>query len=312
MSRAVRVTVPASTANLGPGFDAMGLAVSLRNEVILQPAGAVKAGGDPIVCVDIEGCGAQTLPRDRTNLVVRAALRVLRRAARLPERLRFRLINRIPLSSGLGSSAAATVGGLVAANEICGRPLTPSDLLAAATEMEGHPDNVSAAILGGLTISVTGDDGAVHVAQPRVRNDLLFVFCVPKLEVSTTCARKVLPARYSRPDVVFSLSRAAMLAALLQGGPKPLFRVAMQDRLHQPCRCKLGPGIEKALAAALKEGALGACLSGSGPTVLALTDRTSNPDGIGQAMTRAFAAAGVESESHILDVSRQGVRVGIG
>jgi homoserine kinase len=312
MSRAVRVTVPASAANLGPGFDTLALAVSLRNEVIIHPAGGLREGGEPIICVDIEGCGQETLPRDRSNMVVAAALRVLRKAVRVPERLRFRLINRVPLSSGLGSSAAATVGGLIAANEVCGKPLTQEEVLALAVEIEGHPDNVSAALLGGLTVSVIDSEGRVLVTQPRVRNDLLFVFCVPKIEVRTPQARKALPARYSREDAVFSLSRVALLTALLQGGEKPMLRVAMEDRIHQPYRSKLAAGIDRAMAAALKEGALGACLSGSGPTVLALADRAANPDAIGRAMSRAFAAARVESESLILDVSRQGARVGLG
>lgn len=312
MNRSVRVTVPASSANLGPGFDTLGLAVSLRNEVILCPAGGLCAGREPIICVEVEGCGEDSLPRDRNNMVVGAAMRVFRKAKNVPERLRFRLINRIPLSSGLGSSAAAAVGGLVAANEVCGKPLTQDQILAEAVEMEGHPDNVSAALLGGLTVSVTDADGRVLVTQPRVRNDLILVYCVPKLEISTVKARKILPARYTRADAVFSLSRVAMLTALLQGGEKSMFRAAMEDRIHQPYRCKLGAGIDKAIAAALKEGALGACLSGSGPTILAFTDRTANPDAIGRAMSRAFAAAGVESESHVLDISRQGARVGLG
>lgn len=312
MNRSVRVTVPASSANLGPGFDALGLAVNLRNEVLVYPAGGLCSGQEPLICVEIEGCGEAVLPRDRNNMVVCAAMRVFRKARNVPERLRFHLVNRIPLSSGLGSSAAAVVGGLVAANEVCGKPLTQDQILAEAVAMEGHPDNVSAALLGGLTISVTADDGRVIVTQPRVRNDLIFVFCVPKIEISTVKARKSLPARYTRADAVFSLSRAAMLTALLQGGEKSLLRIAMQDRLHQPYRSKLGAGIDKAIDAALNEGALGACLSGSGPTILALTDRNANPDAIGRAMSRAFTAAGVESESLILDVSRQGARVGLG
>jgi homoserine kinase len=214
----------------------------------------------------------------------------------------------------MGSSAAAIVGGLVGANELCrlarpgGRPLKTDQLLAMATEMEGHPDNVAPALLGGFTISVIGEDGAVRVLQPRVRRDLICIFCVPEATLPTTRARRALPRSYRRSDVVFSLSRAAMLTALLQGGGTALLKVAMEDRLHQPYRAKLVPGMEEAVAAAVNAGALGACLSGSGPTVLAFTDHQGSSDHVGSALQKAFAAEGIRSETFVLGISNVGAR----
>lgn len=307
--KSVRVTVPATAANLGPGFDALALAVSLRNEVTLQAAGRMRPSGDTITCVTVDGYGAGKVPVGRTNLVVRAALRVFAAAKRVPERLSVRLRNRIPLGSGLGSSAAGTIGGLLAANALCGEPLSHQRILEMATKMEGHPDNAAAALHGGLTICAMGARGRVHVLQSRVRKDLTCVFCVPEKPVETRKARAALPKTYRREDVVFSLSRAAMLSALLQGGGTDLFSVAMEDRLHQPRRAKLMPGIAEAMDAAVAAGALGACISGVGPAVLAFAGRRGQPDAIAQAMTAAFLKAGTEAKSLVLGISRNGARV---
>jgi homoserine kinase len=174
--------------------------------------------------------------------------------------------------------------------------------------MEGHPDNVAPALLGGFTISVVGEDGAVRVLQPRVRRDLICVFCVPDRTLPTTRARRALPKSYRRADVVFSLSRTAMLTALLQGGSTDLLKMAMEDRLHQPYRAKLVPGMMEAVAAAVKAGALGACLSGSGPTVMAFVDHQGSPDRVGAALEKAFAAERICAETFVLSISSVGAR----
>jgi homoserine kinase len=309
MSQSVRVTVPASTSNLGPGFDTLGLALNLRNELLLQATGSKRGDAESAVCVSIEGRGEGQLPTNAQNVAVKAAKFVFRAAGYIPERLHFRLINRIPLCSGLGSSASAIVAGLAAANAICDGPFTLEQLLTMATALEGHPDNAAPALLGGLTICVLDEAGRVQVVQPRVRNDLQFLFCVPSVELPTKRARKALPKSYKREDVVFSLSRAVMLTALLHGGSTRLLRAAMHDRIHQPYRAPLVPGLAEALEAAEGAGALGACISGSGPTVLAITDRSVSQENVGKAMARAFSARGISSEILPLGVSRFGVRV---
>ena len=309
MTSSVRVTAPASTSNLGPGFDALGMALNLRNDVTMHVAGKFRKGGVPMVSVTIEGRGGDSLPHDATNLVARAAQKVFDLAGKTPERLSLHLVNCVPLASGLGSSAAATVAGMVAANLLCGAKLEADELLQLACEMEGHPDNVAPALLGGLTVSVLDEAGKAHVMQPRLRNDLHFIFCVPEKPLSTATARRALPATYSRADAVYSLSRAAMLTALLQGGPKELFRTAMGDRLHQPYRVKLMPGLSEAMAAAEAAGALGSSLSGSGPTILAIADRRADTDAISRAMSAAFRKNHIGSETMVLAASRAGARI---
>lgn len=307
--KSTRVTVPATAANLGPGFDALALAVNLRNEVVLQTAGSVRQSGDIMPCIAIEGHGTGQLPSGTGNLVVKGAQRVFKKARRVPARLSVKLVNRIPLGRGLGSSAAATVAGLVAANVLSGRTLNNDQLLEIAADMEGHPDNVAAALLGGLTICAPSENGKIHVLRPRVRRDLNCVFCVPETAISTSKARRAQPRTYPRSDVVFSLSRVAMLTALLQGGTTELLRVAMQDRLHQPWRAKLLPGMAEAMKAAEKAGALGACISGSGPSILAFIDRKGNSDRIGRAMCRAFKSRGTTAEASVLSISTDGARI---
>jgi homoserine kinase len=228
---------------------------------------------------------------------------------RFPARLDARLVNRIPLSSGMGSSAAATIGGLVAANELTGRAFSNEELLAMAAGMEGHPDNVAPALYGGLTICAQDAKKKVHVLCPRVRNDLTFIFCVPDRMLPTQQARQVLPKSYSREDVVFNISRTALLAALLQGGDAALLDLAMQDRIHQPYRAPLVPGLAETIEAARGAGAMGACFSGSGPTILAISDRRGNHEKIAQAMKAAFRRHAIASDVFPLRVSRFGARV---
>jgi homoserine kinase len=285
----VTVRVPATSANLGPGFDALGLALRLHNFVTIE------AADEPEIV--IEGEGERTLPRDATHLAYQAATAVVARAAELGRAAgghAFRIAQRnaIPLARGLGSSAAAIVGGAVAANALLGRPLDQQALLDLATELEGHPDNVAPALLGGLVVCTRTPGGVrwMRLAAPPLQ----VVLAVPDYPVSTEEARRRLPARVPFPDAVFNVTRAALLVAALTGGRPDLLDEATQDRLHQPYREHLIPGLQDVFAAARRAGAYGVALSGSGPAVLAFGDAA----GIGPAMTEAFEAAG--SASRIL------------
>lgn len=285
----VTVRVPATSANLGPGFDALGLALRLHNTVSIEPADSPEIG--------IEGEGERTLPRDASHLVYQAAAAVAARAAEVgkaPGIRAFRITQRnaIPLARGLGSSAAAIVGGAVAANALLGGPLDQQALLDLATEMEGHPDNVAPALLGGLVVCTRTPTGVrwMRLAPPPLK----VVLAVPDYPVSTEEARRRLPARVPFPDAVFNVTRAALLVAALTGGRPDLLDEATQDRLHQPYREHLIPGLQEVFAAARRAGAYGVALSGSGPAVLAFGDAA----GIGPAMAQAFEAAG--SASRIL------------
>jgi homoserine kinase len=296
----VTVSVPASTSNLGPGFDCLGLALDLRNELALE----LRDEAGPAV-VEIDGEGSKTLPRDEKNLLVRAARLVLPRST--PGRLDFRAVNRIPLARGLGSSAAAAVAGLWAAAHLFGTLRRSEDELEnLAVSLEGHPDNVAPCVHGGLTASLSGE--GARASRLNIHPSLSAVVCVPAFELETRKARAVLPKKVPLEDAVFNASRALLLARALETGRTGQLAVLMQDRLHQPYRARLVPGLPEALAAALKAGAAGAALSGSGPTVFAFVEGGRGPR-VGAAMVRAFAARRVKSSWRALAIDRQGVRV---
>ncbi|MBX6377252.1 MAG: homoserine kinase, partial [Clostridia bacterium] len=252
--------VPATSANLGPGFDCLGMALSLYNWVEIEETPDVDR-------VEVVGEGAASLVANADNLVVAAASRLFAEVGYRPRGLTVRLFNRIPLSRGLGSSAAAIVGGLVAANRLAGDPLTPDELLQLAVFMEGHPDNVTPAMLGGFTVAcmANGRSLTVRLDPP----DLQLAVLVPDHPVGTHEARRVLPHHVEWRDAVANVQRASLLVAALTSGRWDLLPTALEDRLHQPYRLRLVPGLAEALAAARRRsGLLGGCLSGSGSSLL--------------------------------------------
>ena len=296
----VTVTAPASTSNLGPGFDCLGLALGLRNELTLD---LHDASGS--VMVEVEGAGADDLPRGEQNMLVHAARQVL--PPSLPGRLVFKARNRVPLARGLGSSAAAIVSGLWAGAHLLGTLRRSEDELEQmAVALEGHPDNIAPCVHGGLTASLTVD-GRARAHRLGIHPSLSTVVCIPDFELSTKKARGVLPETVFLADAVFNTSRALLLAKTLESGHVSRLPELMKDRLHQPYRAKLVPGLEDALTAAVEHGAAGAALSGSGPTVFAFVEGRNAS--VGEAMVRAFSKHGVGSRWLALAVDHQGVRV---
>lgn len=268
--RRLAVEVPASTANLGAGYDCLGLALSMTNRVEVEVRGWSRGEIDLVV----DGEGAGELPADRDNRFVRGLESALRAArGELPDGVGWRVTmsNRIPLARGLGSSAAATVGGLVAGNALAGEPLSVRDLLRLAAEIEGHPDNAAPALLGGFTVAGPTDDGfeAIRFEAPR---DLRVVLFIPELRLSTARMRKVLPERVPRADAVANLGRVALGVAGLATGRHDLLRALTVDRLHEPYRAKIYPELPALVDAARRAGALGACLSGAGSAIVAFVD----------------------------------------
>ncbi len=296
--RSVTVQVPATTANLGPGYDCLGLALALHNEVTLTLADALS--------VEIEGEGADSLARDASHLSLVATAAACAAAGRELPPLALRQVNRIPLARGLGSSSAAIVGGIVASDELLGLGLSTRQMLDVATAVEGHPDNVAPALLGGLTVSCTTDD-EVLVERLEVAPGLSCVVAVPDFEVSTHEARRALPDIVPHADAVFNLCRAGLVVAALVSGDFARLGEAMRDRLHQPYRARLVPGMDEAIAAALAAGAHGACLSGSGPTVAAFV--SGGGEEVGAAMVKAFAGAGTTAITRALPLSAEGARI---
>lgn len=287
--------VPATSANLGPGFDCFGLAIRLHNDVALSPDGPFG--------VEILGEGADTLPRDRSNLVARTVSRFFDIIGRPPPPFRLRLTNRIPMTGGLGSSSTALVGGLLVANRLAGDPVTHSELMRIAAELEGHPDNVAPAMLGGLVVSVLDGNRLITVPMP-VPVDLRGVLFLPRFSTSTRDARRLLPARVSYHDAVFNLSRAALFVAAFAVGRLDLLDVATQDRLHQPYRQVLFPSMPRLLRAAVEAGALGAWLSGSGSALLALSRGAESR--IAEAFDAAARANGVAGRSLVVELETDG------
>lgn len=294
----IRVRVPATTANLGPGFDALGLALRLHNSVALEAA--------PEPRIEIEGEGAMALPRDPSHLAYRAALAVAgaRKGAAAPRAFHLRQHNRIPLARGLGSSAAAIVGGAAAANALLGGPLDVQGLIDLAAGLEGHPDNVAPAVLGGLVACVTTEAGKIRWTRLIPRR-LRVVIAIPEFAVSTAEARRLLPETVPFRDAVFNVTRTALLVASLAEGQMDMLDEATRDRLHQPYRARLVPGLEAVFAAARAAGAHGVALSGSGPAVVAFGEAP----GIGEAMRRAFESAGAECRVVDVEVDTEGTVV---
>ena len=302
LNRTIRVRVPGTSANCGPGFDAIGVACTIYNDLELT------LKGEEGLVIEIEGEGAANIPADERNIVLRAIRTILKRAHREDEVKGFhiRMTNHIPLSRGLGSSAAAIVAGLKAANALLGNRFSRRELLQMATNIEGHPDNVAPAIFGGFTISVV-TRGRVECFSLMPRMPLKLVVAVPEFPLSTKLARSVLPEQVNMKDAVYNVSRAALLVAALTKGQPRFLRNAFADALHQPYREKLIPGMRDVFRAARRSGALGASLSGAGPCLIAYT--LENEEAVGQAMVEAFANHEVEARALQLSLDAHGARV---
>jgi homoserine kinase len=293
----VRVKVPATTANFGPGFDCLGASLGLYNYIDMEFSDEPK--------VYVKGEGVEEIPLDETNLVYQAAAKVLKRAD-VNKDLKIVLENHIPLARGLGSSAACIVGGLMAANNLIGDIFENSELLKIATEMEGHPDNVVPAAFGGFCLSMIYENKIIYKTFP-MPFWLKFVVCIPDFELKTEDARKILPEEINFKDAVFNISRTAMLVAAMAQGDLSNMDIFCQDRLHQPFRSQLIPGMEKILTTVREKGAFAGFLSGSGPTVVCLTLRE-RADALGEHMVDIFSRAGIKSCYKVLSSDSEGVK----
>jgi len=298
MPQMIRVQVPATTANLGPGFDCLGMALELYNivELIQVPYG---------LTIEVTGEGTADIPRDVDNLVFKSAQRVFEQVDFKPTGLKIRLINQIPVARGLGSSTAAIIGGVIAANLLTGGRLSLKDIISLASSIEGHPDNVAPAVLGGIVISVQAD-GELKNMKIQPPQGIKCVVAVPDFILATKTSRDVLPSQVAFQDAIFNLGRVALLVAALQRGDFSLLGTAMEDHLHQPFRSVLVPGMKKVLAAAKLAGARGVTLSGAGPSVIALTD--GNFDLIARVMGDTFRQNGIKCRTMILKPSPIGAR----
>lgn len=258
-----KVKIPATSANLGPGFDCLGVALNLYNIIEVEEIGEG-------LKIEMNG-NVGKIPTNENNLVYKSMKAVFDKVGYFPKGLRIIQTNGIPMTRGLGSSAACIVGGIYAANYIVNKELSSQELAVLAASLDGHPDNTTPAIMGGMVVSVLEGNALFH-ASINIPDNLKFVAFIPEFTLSTVKARMILPERIFRKDAVFSASRAALLAASLANGKIENLSCALNDKLHQPYRKKLIPGMEKIFEKCIESGAVGCYLSGAGPTLIAILE----------------------------------------
>jgi homoserine kinase len=296
----ITVHVPATTANLGPGFDTLGLALDLWNETSFTQT------GNAHISLTISGEGENSLPTDTSNAVVAAALQLYALAGKDPGGLDIHCINRIPLISGLGSSSAALLTGMLGANALLGEPFSRQDILSMATENEGHPDNVVPAMLGGLVATVFSGDRIV--SRKLLVSPMSITVVFPDFYFPTKAAREILPEYVLRQDAIFNVSRAVLVIKSFETGDLGLMGDVMDDSLHQPYRIPLIPGAQAAMDAARQAGAGAVALSGAGPSLIAFSRQPADP-AIGLVMQQAFEEAGLAARIFPLNISQSGASV---
>jgi len=292
----ITIKAPATSANLGPGFDALGLALDLWNESTFEIA-------DDFM-VHVEGEGESKLAQGRNNMIVRTAQKLAERVGKKLPPFAVRCMNQIPLGSGLGSSAAATLTGLLAANALTESQLSEDEILRIATEIEGHPDNVAPALMGGLVVSAM-NEGKI-IARKLTVAPIHVTVVLPEFHFPTKEARDALPAQVSMKDAVHNIGRAVLVTEAFRTGDLSLLGEAMTDVLHQPYRIPLIPGAEDAMQTMKAEGASAVALSGAGPSLIAFSQMESN---IGLAAMRAFERAGLSARIFQLGVSSRGAEI---
>ncbi len=303
----VVVEVPASSANLGAGYDCLGIAIAMTNRIELE----VRVWSRGTIELTVDGEGQGELTEDRDNRFVRGLVAALTAAfGQVPDEIGWRIgmRNQIPLSRGLGSSAAATVGGLLAGNALAGEPLSTADLLRLATEIEGHPDNAAAALMGGFVVSAATASG-VEAIRFDVPRDLRAVLFIPDLRLSTSAMRAALPSSVPLADAVANLSAVAVGVAGLATGRLELLGRLTVDRLHEPYRAAVYPQLPAMVAAARVAGALGACLSGAGSTIIAFADSVAAAAALEAALIAAAARAALPGRARTVQLRNAGAQI---
>ncbi len=298
----VTVIVPATTANLGVGFDCLGAALSMYNEFSFAVV-----DGKTDLTITVTGEEADKVSRDRSNLVYQSFLKVYEKLNRTPPSLKIDIKLGVPFARGLGSSATAIVGGLIGANELAGTPLTEVEIRDLAIAIEGHPDNVVPAYLGNCRLSI-GEPGNWQICEIPWHSEVIPVVAIPNFELSTESARKVLPTSISRSDAIFNISRMGLLLRGLATNNGEWLATALEDKLHQPYRKQLITGYDAVKEAAIAAGAWGMVISGAGATLLALTNQE-NQAKVVAAMEEAWQKKGVKAIVKALTLDTQGARL---
>ena len=300
MSRKATARIPASTTNLGPGFDVLGLALQLYSTVSLE----ITRSSTEVV---VSGVDVEKIPSTPEHIAFQAVESIFQRSGvQQPGGLKLTIANGIPAIRGLGGSGTAILGGLLTANVLCGNMFSLSEILNFATAIEGHPDNVAASLYGGLVISVQEEEH-IHTIQLVCDPALHVVLAIPEFTLSTQKARDILPKTIDFADAIYNISRSSLLVASIATGKLDMLPLAMKDKLHQPYRSTLIPGFNDVVEAATSAGALSIALSGAGPTIAAYC--LNNMDQVGSRMQEVFNQHGIPCKIKVLGADLDGATV---
>ena len=308
----ISVKVPATTANIGPGFDCLGMALPMYNTITIEETVLPGTGVEINVMSDgdsIDQLSLDQVPTDENSIVYKAVELLYNSIGQTPSELKINIQSNIPVARGLGSSASVIVGGLVAANELLGKPADFDVLLSIATEVEGHPDNITPAIVGGLVISSQEDDGSVVYSRLNWPDEWKITVCVPDFELSTDIARSVLPEEVPMKDAIFNTKRMAMFVDAVYKKDSNLMKLALQDRLHQPYRMKLVPGLDNIMDNLRHfDNVLGVVLSGAGSSILVISEKN-NIDKIHDVVRDTWANQNIKCTIKTLSVENKGAQI---
>ncbi len=308
----ISVKVPATTANIGPGFDSLGMALPLYNTITIEETVLPGTGIEINVLNNTASADdfiMEHIPMDENSIIYKAVELLYNSIGQNPSELKITVHSEIPIARGLGSSASVIVGGLLAANELLGRPADEVALLSIATEVEGHPDNVTPAIVGGLVLSSQEDDGRIIYTKLDWPDEWDITVCVPDYELSTDISRSVLPSEVPMADAVFNAKRLGMFVQAVNTKDAELMKLALQDRLHQPYRMKLVPGLDKIIENLKhEENVLGCVLSGAGPSILIISQKN-NLDKIKAIVKDTWESLNVKANIMTLPVEKHGAQI---
>lgn len=308
----VSVKVPASSANIGPGFDCLGLALPIYNTITIEETVLPGTGIEINMMSEeetIDEMVFDSIPRDENNIVYKAVEMLYNSIGQVPSELKINIQAQIPIARGLGSSSSVIVGGLLAANKLLGSPADETALLAIATEVEGHPDNVAPAILGGFVLATQEDDGSITYTKLKWPEEWDLTVCIPDFQLSTEIARSVLPKEVPMQDAIFNAKHLAMLIEAVDTADAKLMKLALKDKLHQPYREKLVPGMKEIMEAFIHEdGVLGCVLSGAGPSLLIISHKY-DVDKIKSVVKDIWEKQNIKVDIRTLKVEEQGAVV---
>ena len=308
----VSVKVPASSANIGPGFDCLGIALPIYNTVTIEETVIPGTGIEINMMAEDEAIDEmvfENIPKDENNIVYRAVELLYNSIGQEPTELKINIESQIPIARGLGSSSSVIVGGLLAANKLLGNPADEAALLAIATEVAGHPDNVAPALLGGFVLSNQEDDGSISYCKFNWPEEWDLTVCIPDFELSTSIARSVLPKEVPMQDAVFNAKHLGMLVHAVNTKDEKLMKKALQDRLHQQYREKLVPGMKEIMEAFKHEdGILGCVLSGAGPTILIISHKY-DLDKIRSTVKEIWSNQNIKADIRTLKVEEKGAQI---